>query len=155
MMNQKQTDSLALLTTVNPSSQVAGAATSAWFPVKNFHSFLALIATGVLGASATVDAKIQQAQDSTGTGAKDIAGKAITQLVKASNDNSQAMINFKATDVDTANSFTHVALVITVGTATSITAGALFGCDSRYGPPVDSAASPAINLGATTVAQII
>jgi hypothetical protein len=38
---------------------------------------------GVLGASATVDAKLQQATDNSGTGVKDVTGKAITQLVKA------------------------------------------------------------------------
>jgi hypothetical protein len=37
---------------------------------------IAVIKTGVLGASATVDAKLQQATDSSGTGVKDITGKA-------------------------------------------------------------------------------
>lgn len=155
MINQKPTDSMALLTAVNPTSQAAGASTSAWVPVKNFHTFLAMVAAGVLGASATVDAKIQQAKDATGTAAKDITGKAITQLVKATNDNNQAFINFKSTDLDTNNDFTHVALVVTVGTAASLTFGALYGCDAKFGPPVDSAASPAINLGAATVVQVV
>ena len=36
--------------------------------------------TGLLGTAATLDAKLRQATDATGTGAKDIAGKAIAQI---------------------------------------------------------------------------
>ena len=48
-----------------------------------FAEIMALIQTGVLGAAATLDAKLQQATDAAGTGAKDITGKAIVQIVKA------------------------------------------------------------------------
>jgi hypothetical protein len=58
---------------------------------------LMAIILGVLGAAATVDAKLQQATDTSGTGAKDISGKAITQLVKASNDNNEASSTSRTT----------------------------------------------------------
>jgi hypothetical protein len=109
----------------------------------------------VLGASATVDAKLQQATDSSGTGVKDITGKAITQILKASGDNKVAMINVRDTDLDVNNGFTYVRLTVTVGTATSLIAACLSGFLPRYEPPVDSGSSPAINLGSANVVQIV
>jgi hypothetical protein len=154
-MNNAISDGLALLGSVDPVSQGAGAVTTGWVSVQNFLSFMALVSTGVLGASATVDAKIQQASDSSGTGAKDLSGKAITQIVKASGDNKQAMINFRAQDLDTANGFGYVRLSITVGTAASLVAGYLYGGNARYEPVKDASANPAINLGAASVVQIV
>jgi hypothetical protein len=153
--NLKPTDVCAVLTTVDPVAQVAGANTTVWVPVQNFHTFLAALATGVLGASATVDFKLQQATDNAGTGAKDISGKAITQIVKATGDNKQALINCRAEDLDTNNGFGWIGMVLTVGTATSIVSAVLYGFAPRFAPPVDAAAPIAINLGAATVVQIV
>jgi hypothetical protein len=128
---------------------------SAWFSVTNFNSFLAMIKVGAFGASATVDAKIQQAQDGSGTGAKDLTGKAITQLLAAGGNNRQAFINFRESDLDTNNGFSYARLTITVGTAATLVSGDLYGFYPDFEPPVDKTANPAINLGATTVAQIV
>eukprot|EP01041_Mallomonas_annulata_P037122 gene37122-60363_t len=87
--NAKGSELLSVLATIDPASQAAGAASTGWVPVANYFGFLALVQTGMLGTSATVDAKLQQALDSSGTGAKDISGKAITQIVKATGDNKQ------------------------------------------------------------------
>lgn len=153
--NQRPTDGLAQLATISPVSQAAGTANSGWVSLANFQRALAEIDTGVLGASATVDAKVQQATDSSGTGAKDITGKAITQIVKASGDNKQAFINLADTDLDVTNGFLFVQLSITVGTATSLVGGSLKGFVPRFEPPVDSGANPAINLGSANVVQIV
>lgn len=85
-----------------------------------------------MGASATLDAKVQQAQDAIGTGAKDVTGKSITQIVKATGDNKQALINFKPEDLDNTNNFGFVRLSLTVGTAASIIAATLFWVNPRY-----------------------
>src|SRR4051812_8480273 len=98
--NVRPSDKIALLGALNPVSQAAATVTSGWIDASQYYNFLALIVTGVLGASATIDAKLQQATDSSGTGVKDITGKAITQLVKASNDNNQAQINLRADELD-------------------------------------------------------
>lgn len=153
--NQRPTDGLALLAAINPASQAAGTANSGWVSMANFQRALGEIDVGVFGSSATVDSKFQQAQDSSGTGAKDITGKAITQLLAAGGNNRQAFINISDTDLDSANGFGYVQLSITVGTAATLIAGSVKGFTPRYEPPVDSAANPAINLGASTVAQIV
>jgi hypothetical protein len=101
---------------------------------------MALISTGILGASATVDAKLQQATDGAGTGVKDIPGAAITQIVKASGDNKFSFINLDPQKLDVANGFCFVRLSVTVGTAASLVAGYLFGGNPRYGIAAHAAA---------------
>src|ERR1043165_3283297 len=130
--NVRPSDKIALLGAINPQSS-ATTVTTGWIDASQYYNFLALIDTGVLGTSATVDAKLQQATNSSGTGVKDVTGKAITQLVKASNDNNQAQINLKSEELDINNGFNYFRLSITVGTAASLVAGQVFGVDPRYG----------------------
>lgn len=145
--NIKASEQVAILGVISPSSQAAGAQTSGWVPVANFNKLLALIATGVLGAAATVDAKIQQATDAGGTGAKDVPGAALAQIVKASGDNVQAEINLDPQQLDVANGFAYVQLSVTVGAAASLTAALLLGFTPRYAPASDA--------NAATVKQIV
>lgn len=146
--NQKLSESLAVLASIDPSSQAAGAATTGWVDSKNFHALMALIDVGVFGASATVDAKLQQATDGTGTGVKDVAGKAITQLVAAGGNNRQAIINCRPDELDVANGFEFVRLSVTVGVAATQTQALLLGGHSRF-----SDAGAAFNQAG--VAQVI
>lgn len=133
-VNAKFSEQVAILDTIDPASTAASTVVTAYVPVANFHRIAALLQTGALGTSATVDAKLRQATDSSGTSAKDITGKAITQLVKANDDNKQVVIECAADDLDTANSFTHVALSVTVGTAASLISAVLMGTAARYEP---------------------
>ena len=132
--NSKASEMLAVLATIDPASQAAGALSTGWVSVANHLGFLAVVQTGVLGTSATVDAKLQQALDSSGTGAKDISGKAITQIVKATGDNKQALINIKPEELDTVNGFGFVRVTVTVGVAASITSVQLLGVNPRFAP---------------------
>ena len=145
--NIKLTEKLAILATLDPASVAAGTVLTAYVPAQNFHSFVALIQTGVLGASATIDAKLRQAIDAAGTGAKDIAGKAITQIVKATGDNKQAMIECRQTDLDGVNGFAFVGLSLTVGTAASLVGAALIG-----GNPYSA---PCTGLNQAAVVQVV
>ena len=132
--NSKASEMLAILATIDPASQAAGAISSGWVSVANHLGFLAGVQTGVLGTSATVDAKLQQALDATGTGAKDITGRAIIQIVKATGDNKQALINVKPEDLDTVNGFGFVRVTVTVGAAASVTSAQLIGVNPRFAP---------------------
>ena len=131
--NAKPSEHLALLATIDPVSS-SGANNSGWVDMKNWHAMLAVIGVGAMTATGTVDAKLQQASDSSGTGAKDITGKAITQLLAAGGNNRQAMINVRATDLDTLNGFEFVRLVITAATAASLLRGDLYGHYPRFEP---------------------
>ncbi|APO53464.1 hypothetical protein LUI11_15335 [Bradyrhizobium diazoefficiens] len=123
---------------ISPVSQAAGTVTSGWMDATTFHNFLVALKTGVLGAAATVDAKLQQATDNAGTGAKDVTGKAITQLVKASNDNNQVTIDLKQEDLDFNNGFKWFRVSVTVGAAASLVDATVLGFDPRYGFGTDN-----------------
>ena len=133
--NSKATELLSVLATIDPSNQASGTATTGWISVANYHGLLAEVQTGALGTSATLDAKLQQALDSSGTGAKDITGKSITQLTQAaSGSNRQVLINVKPEELDTVNGFGFVRLSVTVGVAASMTTAQLIGVNPRYAP---------------------
>jgi len=125
---------------IDPDANAAGALTSDYCDLGQFGSAMAVVLAGAFGTSGTLDAKLVQATDSSGTGVKDIAGKAITQLTDGGSDSDkQAIINVFSEDLDTANGFNHVALVLTTATATGDSAGILFGCDPRYSEGADLA----------------
>jgi hypothetical protein len=130
--NAKPSEHLSVLATYDAASVAASTVLTAYVSVKNHLALMAIISTGVLGASATIDAKLRQAQDNSGTGVKDITGKSITQIVKASGDNKQAIINLKGSDLDVEGGFSFVCLSITVGTAASIVGATLLGAFPRY-----------------------
>lgn len=144
--SKKISEAIAQLTNIAPVSQGVGSATSAWVSVKNAHALMAIINTGVLGAAATVDAKIQQATSAAGAGAKDVTGKAITQIVKATGDGKQAIINFRPQDLDTNGGFEFVQLSITVAAAASLVSGEIV-AGTRY--------EPASGFNAASVVQIV
>ncbi len=133
-VNAKASEAIALLANYNAASVSASTVTTGWISAANHERFLAMVSSGVLGSSATLDAKLQQASDSSGTGAKDITDKTITQIVKASGDNKVALINLKASELDVANGFTHFRLSMTVGTAASLLDAKVIGLVPRYEP---------------------
>ena len=139
--NAKFGEKNAILGAINSAAVAAGTVVSTWVPVRDFHSIAAILSIGTMGASGTIDAKLRQATDSSGTGAKDVTGKAITQIVKASGDNVQALLEVRGDELDGANGFGFVALSVTVGTATSQLAATLIGHNPRFAPA--SAANPA------------
>lgn len=129
---------VGLLASIDPDAYAAGTVTTGWISAANWQDYLAVVAVGDLGAGGTVAAKIEQASDSTGTGAKDVVGAVITPLTQPGGDsNTQALIALSADDLDIANGFDHFRLSITVGTAASDASGMVFGGTCRYGPAAD------------------
>lgn len=126
------------------ADQGVGASTASWIDAAQFRRFLGTVFTGVLGSSATVDFKLQQATSSGGANAKDITGAAVTQIVKASGDNKVAQINLDTASLDVANGFRYVSMIVTVGTATSYVGATLQGFDPFNGPA--SLADPAADV---------
>jgi len=137
-MNTLGSECVAVGGMIDPDANTAGALTSDYVSMNDFETVMAVIMAGTLGASATLDAKLVQATDSSGTGVKDISGKAITQLTQAGTDSDkQAVINCRAEDLDIDNSFTHVAIIMTTATATSDSAAVLLGLNPRRAPASD------------------
>ena len=145
--NTRFSERAALLAVINPVSQGAGTANSGWIPVALFDRIVAELMVGAFGASATVDAKFQQATSAAGAGAKDITGKAITQLLAAGGNNRQAIVEVSETDLDTNGGFAFVQFSVTVGTAATLIAASVKGVNPRY--------QPASAYNATSVAQVV
>ena len=137
-INTLGSERAAVAAVIDPDNNGAAAYTSAYVSMSTFNQVLAIVQTGTLGSSATVDFKLVQATDSSGTSSKDISGKAITQLVKASNDDDQAVINCRSEELDVANGFDYVAMTMTVGTATSDCSAIMLGMTPRYAPASDN-----------------
>lgn len=132
-------EEVAVLAVIDPDANAAGALTSDWVDMTMFQQVMAVCLAGTLGTSATLDMKIQQATDSSGTGAKDITGKSITQLTQAGTDSDkQAIINLRADELDVAGDFTHAAIVLTTAVATSDSAAVMLGRRARYQPASDN-----------------
>lgn len=136
--NARISEQVAILATLDPVSQGVGTISTGWVSMGKFARLVALIQTGVLGAAATVDAKLQQATDAAGTGVKDITAKAITQIVKATGDNKQAEIDLRDDELDVNNNFAFVRLTLTVGGAASLVGAAVIGAVPRNGLASDS-----------------
>lgn len=138
MSNSLPSERAAVVATVDPDAYAAGAESSDWVNMGLFESIMAIVMAGTLGASATLDAKLEQATDSSGTGVKDVTGKSITQLVKATDDDKQAVINCRGEELDVSNGFSYVRLTMTVGTAASDAGGVVLGFGPRYAPASDN-----------------
>lgn len=130
---------VAVVGTIDPDAYAASTVVSDWVNMEDWERVMAIVMAGELGSSATLDAKLRQAKDGSGTGAKDIAGKAITQLTQAgSGSDKQAVINVRREDLDYNNGFTYVALSMTVATATSDAGAILLGLNPRYNDAEDN-----------------
>jgi hypothetical protein len=97
------------------------------------------LSIGAITGSGTVDAKIQQASDSGGTGAKDVTGAAMTQIVGSANSNKQVTLEVRPAQLDVANNFTHVRLTVTTAVAASIISAILQGVGAKYQPQSQAA----------------
>lgn len=136
-INVLPSEAAAVVATIDPDVYVASTELSDAVDMSKFESIQAIVMAGTLGASATLDGKLVQATTAGGT-YKDITGKAITQLVKATDDDKQAVINCRAEELDLANNYRWVKLSMTVGTATSDAGAIIMGHNPHYGPASDS-----------------
>jgi hypothetical protein len=140
--NLKPSAAVAVVGAIDPDANTAATYTTGWVDMAKFGALLAVVMAGTLGASATLDAKFEQASDNAGTGAKDVTGKAITQLTQAGTDSDkQALINLFADDLDINNGFTHARLSMTVATATSDCGAVLLGLYPVKGDASDNDAA--------------
>ena len=133
-------EKFALVATIDPDAYGAITAytlASDFVDCQDFQQLMVVVMAGTVAASGKIDAKLQQATDSTGGGVKDITGFAITQLTTADNDK-QAIINVDAmTDLDIANGFRWLRAVVKNTTAGADMGVAIFGLEPTYGPAND------------------
>lgn len=123
-----------------PLSRQDAAHVSDWVNFKGYHRGAVFVTVGDMPTGTTLDAKLQQAQDASGTGAKDITGKAITQLTAAGSDsNSLVAIEFQTEELDVNNGFEYVRFVVTVDGGDVVYGATLFGVNARFKPVATTA----------------
>lgn len=132
--NLRPSQNIAVAGKIAPISQGVGSVSTGWIDMGQFAWLAAVIKAGVLGAAATVDAVFQQATDGSGTGAKAVTGAAATQLVKATDDNREAILEMREDALDMANNFRFVRLTVTVAGAASLIDATVLGMIVRAGP---------------------
>lgn len=135
----KPSERVAVVATIDPASLTANTYVSDWVDMSKFESVLAVLSIGAMTTNGTVDAKLRQAKDSSGGSAKDITGKAITQLTEAGeDDNKQVELQVRSDELDVAGGFSYVALSVTTATAASLGSAVLLGFHPSYGPASDN-----------------
>lgn len=119
-----------------PLARDASVNYSAYVSLANYHRAVLVVHVGAMTANSTLDAGIQQASDSTGTGVKAITGKAITQLTQAGGDGNEdpIVIELRTEELDVTGGFEHVRFYVTVGTNPVTYSAVLYGIVSRYEP---------------------
>lgn len=121
-INAKLYEDVRLVGIIDPDAYAANSYSTGWIAARDYQRFLAIVMAGDLGTSATLDAKIEEATDGSGTGVQDCPSKAITQMTQAGTDsNKQALIHVGQEDLS--DGFTHFRLTITVAVATSDAGG--------------------------------
>lgn len=136
--NLKPSDIAPLVGVIDPDAYAANTYTTAWVHMGNFEAIMAVIYCGTMVTNAVLSAKLEQATDSGGTGAKDITGKAITNLTEAGTDSDkQAIINCRSDELDVANGFDYARLSVTLATAGADMGAAVYGFYARYAPAAD------------------
>lgn len=129
-------EDLAVLGTIDPASISASTVNTDFVDMRYWREVLFIVVTGVLGSSATADLVIKGDSASGGSYTTTITGKSLTQLVKASHDNKQAIIRVTAEEV-AAQGFRYIRGALTIGTAASIATVLVVGAHARYSDAAD------------------
>jgi len=138
-MNALPSEQVAVLGGIDPDAYAASTVVSDYVSLAEFERLMAVLEIGDIVSTGTVDAKLRQATDASGTGVKDITGKSCTQLTQAGSDsNKQVVFNMRADELDVANGFTHVALSVTFGTAGCDASALLLGFNPKNYPASDN-----------------
>lgn len=129
-------DLAAFAGAVDPQSINNNSLSSDWVDISRFRSALIVLMVGV--TDTTVDFKLQEAKDSSGTGAQDLTGRSITQFT-GSDDNKQAAVAVSEEQLTRNSGYRYVRGVATVGSGATgaLVAVAAIGLCPRFGPAFD------------------
>jgi hypothetical protein len=127
---------LAVVATIDPDAYATGTQGSDVIDMQNRNRVLFIVQAGALGASATLDFKLQGCATANGDYA-DIEGKAITQLTDAGTDSEkQALVEITSEEA-AALGYRYIKGVMTIGTAASDAAVVALAGDLAYYPAAD------------------
>lgn len=128
-------DVLTALAPTAANGTVAAHSTS-YVDLADYHRAFILIHLGEAAQGATIDFTVWEAQDTAGTGVKQITSKAPAQVV-AADSGGYIGIELQSEELDVQNGFHCIKLIATVGTGTYTYSAYILGTVPRY-PPVGS-----------------
>lgn len=122
-------------------SLAAGTHNGAWLSMRDFHRAVAILVVGDIQAAGTVDFAIQQATDTSGTSAKAITGKSITQLTQAGGDGDDiCAIELRTEELDVSGGFDCIRWQLTIANAAAEVAVLVLKSEpTRFAPPSTTA----------------
>lgn len=116
-------------------SQAAGTHLTSYVSLANYHRAVVVLDVGDMQSTATLDCKIRQATDTSGTGVKDVTDKAITQLTQAGGDGNQLLcIELQTEELDVDGGFDCITVSITIANANVEYSVIIYGIEPRYMP---------------------
>jgi len=128
-------EDLAVIATIDPDVYVASTENTDEIDMSIFDEMMFTVMTGTLGASATIDFKVQESATSGGS-FSDISGRAITQLTQAGSDSDkQAVLRVRKGHLSEGKQF--IRGVLTIAVATSDVGVIGHGRKSNYAPATD------------------
>lgn len=117
---------------IDPASY--NSAQNTGYILANKHSrYVFIMQIGLIASTGTLDFKLQQSQDGSGTGLKDISGKAITQMIDTA-DNKVRIIELRTDELDITNGFVYIRGLVTPATAASLLSVVVLGINPRQKP---------------------
>lgn len=132
-MGKKLSEAVAVVACIDPDAYGTGVQTSDWVDMADFERIMFVVQAGTLASTATLDFKVQQSADSSGSNPADISGKAITQLTEAGTDSDKQAIVEVRQDELTAG-YRYVAGVMTLGAAGGDAGVLALAGNPTYGP---------------------
>jgi hypothetical protein len=136
MMTAYITEENAIAAAIDPQALDNGSLTSDWVDMRLYNRVAFVVNVGA--TDTTVDAKLQSATASNGTGAADIDGKAVTQL-SASDDNQQVVLEIAAEEMPADTGYCAVVVTAGDGTTGALVSAVGVGAVPRYAPVTHAA----------------
>jgi hypothetical protein len=124
-----------LLANLSPQAAngTVGEHNTGWVNVENYHRLVVILTAGEPGGASTIDVDFEEATDNAGTGAQNVAGKAITQLV-AADAGDTVYVEVRTAELDVNNDYVWVNAEVTVAVNTYTYDLKLYGRVTRYAP---------------------
>lgn len=120
---------------IEPDAYTANTYTTSWLSMRDYQRLAAILMIGDMVTNSTIDAKLRQAKTSGGAGAKDVTGKAVTQLTAAGSDsNKLVVIELNAEELDVNGKYDYVQLSVTIAAAASDFAALVVRFVTNYAP---------------------
>ncbi len=140
--NAKASEQVAVVGVIDPDANTATSYNTGYIDMSKWEEVMFVVMAGDLGSSATLDFKVTEYTDASGSNGHDITGKAITQLTQVgTDDNKQVVVNLRREELTLNSSlgyYRYVRGIMAVGTATSDSGVIALGLIPREAPASDN-----------------